>query len=45
MSELDDKIKKFIGDRPWLKIVLTLALWALGTAKGKQWFAVKYGVK
>lgn len=41
---LDSKITAFIAGKPWLKMVLTLAMAALGTAKGRGWFSQKYGL-
>lgn len=40
----DAKITAFIAGKPWLKIVLTLAMSLLGVAKGRGWFAIRYGL-
>lgn len=40
----DDKITAYISGRPWLKIILTLMMAALGTAKGRGWFAKRYSL-
>ena len=41
----DAKIAAYISGHPWLKIVLTLAMAALGTMKGRGWFSEKYGIR
>lgn len=41
---LDTKITAFIAAKPWLKMVLTIAMAILGTAKGRGWFATRYGI-
>ena len=41
---LDTRITAFIAAKPWLKVLLTLAMAALGTAKGRGWFATRYGL-
>ena len=41
---LDTKIAAFIAGKPWLKVILTLMMAALGTAKGRGWFAQRYGL-
>ncbi len=43
-TTVDAKIAAFTAGRPWLKIVLTLAMTALGIAKGRGWFALRYGL-
>jgi len=45
MNELEAKIIAFIAGKPWLKIILTLAMSVLGTAKGRGWFARKYNIQ
>lgn len=46
MAIIDDaKITAYISGHPWLKIVLTLAMAALGTMKGRGWFSQKYGIQ
>lgn len=44
-TTLDTKITDFIAGKPWLKMVLTLAMSLLGVAKGRGWFARKYGIQ
>lgn len=41
---IDEKITAFIAGKPWLKMILTLMMAALGTAKGRNWFAKRYGL-
>ena len=41
---VDTTIAAFIAGKPWLKMLLTLAMAALGTAKGRGWFAEKYSL-
>lgn len=41
---LDTRIATFIAGKPWLKMLLTLAMAALGTAKGRGWFAEHYRI-
>lgn len=41
---LDTRITAFIAGKPWLKVLLTLAMAALGTAKGRGWFAERYRI-
>ena len=40
----DASITAYISGHPWLKIVLTLAMAVLGTAKGRGWFVKTYGI-
>lgn len=40
----DAKITAFIAGKPWLKMVLTIAMSILGVAKGRGWFMVRYGI-
>lgn len=42
---LDAKITAFIAGKPWLKMVLTVAMSILGVAKGRGWFEKKYGIQ
>lgn len=45
MAIIDDsKIAEFIAGKPWLKMILTLAMSILGVAKGRGWFSKKYGL-
>ena len=44
-TPLDTKITEFIARKPWLKVLLTLAMSLLGVAKGREWFARKYGIQ
>lgn len=43
-THIDAKITEFIAGKPWLKIVLTVMMSLLGAAKGRGWFAEKYGL-
>jgi hypothetical protein len=40
----DAKIQSYVSSHPWLKLLLTLAMAALGTAKGRGWFSQRYGL-
>ena len=42
---LDEKITAFVVSKPWLKMILTVAMALLGAAKGRGWFAKKYGIR
>lgn len=42
---IDTKISEYIGNNPWLKMVLTIAITILGAAKARGWFALRYGIK
>lgn len=44
MAITDAKIKAFLDAKPWLKAVLAVAMWLLGAAKGRGWFAKRYGI-
>ena len=41
---LDIKIAAFTSAKPWLKMLLTIAMSVLGVAKGRGWFAQRYGI-
>ena len=45
MPITDAKITEYISGRPWLKMVLTIAMALLGAAKGRGWFSRRYGIK
>jgi hypothetical protein len=42
---VDAKIAAFIAGKPWLKMVLTVAMSILGIAKGRGWFERTYGIQ
>lgn len=44
-SIIDKKITDYIAGKPWLKMVLTIAMALLGAAKGRGWFAKRYGIE
>jgi len=44
MAVIDDKITAFIEGKPLLKAILILMTTLLGAARGRGWFAKRYGL-
>lgn len=44
-TSVDAKITAFVTGKPWLKMILTVAMAILGVAKGRGWFMRKYGIE
>lgn len=42
---IDAKITAFIAKKPWLKMLLTIAMSVLGVAKGRGWFSTRYNIQ